>query len=262
MESWAGYNYYTSNSTTWVQLMNLSTAEFGLGFLPRGVRAVPGAFHTSDQFPNDTYVIENADRGQGDEGKTAQIVFGAATAAAILFAVIWLVFNFKTMLHPRNSKDQDLLPRPNSPTSHSTAPTELMAFQDNQLCEASNFENQIFNFYYEFVYTEVELAEKPADEVINVEDIEAVTDLVRKMYSYDLLLYGLQSTRAYPHQRHDLTSKSDEILGAVREKISNEWANDLNSRVRMGWNDEEWEKISALKGFLQYQLPPLRYPNN
>ncbi|KAI0450096.1 hypothetical protein F5B21DRAFT_529306 [Xylaria acuta] len=209
MESWENYNYYTTNATTWVELMNLSTAEFGLGYFPRG---------------------------------------------------LW--FNRKTILHLRNPNNQDLSPRPNSPTSRSTGATELTPLQDNRLCEASNFEDQLFNFYYEFIYTEVELAEKAADDVVDVEDVEAVTDLVRKMYSYDLLLYGARNTRAYEQQRHDLMSKSDGILGAVRDKVSNEWAKDLSPRGHMGWADDEWEKILALKSFLRDRLPPQRYHSN
>ncbi|KAI1737448.1 hypothetical protein F4680DRAFT_428690 [Xylaria scruposa] len=261
MESWAGYNYYTTNSTTWVELMNLSTAEFGLGSLPPGVRAVPGDLNNSNQFANDTYVIEHAGRGQFDEGTAANIVFGVVTAVAVLLAIIWLWFNFKTMLHPRNSNKQDLLPRTNSLTSLSGGTIGMTTIQDDQFCSARDFEDQIFNFYYEPINTEIEFAEKTANEVIDVEDIEAVTDLVRKMYSYDLLMYGIQSTQAYERQRHDLTSKRDGILIAVRDKVSNEWAKDLSARGRMGWGDEEWNKVSALKTFLQDQLPPQRFSN-
>ncbi|KAI3339482.1 hypothetical protein F4824DRAFT_508288 [Ustulina deusta] len=262
MESWAGYNYYTSNPITWVELMNLSTAEFGLGYLPLGLRAFPGALNSSTRFPNDTYVIEHAGRGQFDEGHTANTVFGVVTGVAGALAILWLWFNRKTILYRRNSNNQDPSPRANSPISRSTGATDLTTFQDNRLCEASDFRNQIFNFYYEPISTEVELVEKTADDIVDVEDIEAITDLVRKMYSYDLRLYGAQSTRRFENERHDLMSKSDDILKAIRDKVSNEWAKDVSARGRLGWTDEEWEQVSNLKSLLQHQLPLRRYPNH
>lgn len=98
----------------------------------------------------------------------------------------------------------------NSLESHNIEAIGLMLLQANQLCEANDFGNQIFNFYYEPTHTEVELAEKTANDPVVVEDIEALIEIVRNMYSYHFLLYGARSIGNYENQRHGLMAKSNE----------------------------------------------------
>ncbi|KAI1272431.1 hypothetical protein F5Y07DRAFT_301680 [Xylaria sp. FL0933] len=259
MESWEGYNYYTRNTTTWVELMNLSTAEFGLGYFPKGVVAVPGYLNSSAQFPDDTFVIEHSGLGQFDQGQTVKALLGAVSGVALLLGGIWLWVNWKTIFHPRNSSNQnDLALSANSSTSAEA--TELLFLRDNRLCEASDFRNKLYHFYYEPIDTEVELAEKTANDPVKIEDIEAVTALVRKMYSYDIYLYGTQNVRNHEAQRLDHMRKSDAILGAVRNKVSNEWVKDPSALGSLGWTYEEGNHLSYLKGLLEHRLPRQRYP--
>ncbi|KAK5633617.1 hypothetical protein RRF57_009331 [Xylaria bambusicola] len=261
MESWEGYNYYTTNTTTWVHLMNLSTAEFGLGYFPGDVVAIPGYLDSSTEFPDDTFVIELAGQGQFDEGRTVRIVLGVVTGVALLLGILWLWVYRKAILRPRNSGSQDdLAPRANSPTSRSTESTELLLLQGNRLCEASDFRDKLYHYYYESIDTEVELAEKTANDPVEVGDIEAVTTLVRKMYSYDIYLYGTQNVRNREAQQLDQMRKSDAILGAVRDRVLKEWAMDPNALGGLGWTYEERQQLSNLKDLLENRLPRQRYP--
>ncbi|KAJ3556650.1 hypothetical protein NPX13_g10091 [Xylaria arbuscula] len=151
-----------------------------------------------------------------------------------------------------HSRDQDnLSPRPNSPTSRSTEATALASPHGSGLCEASDFRDKLYNFYYEPIDTEIELAEKAANELIDVDDIEAVATLVRKMYSYDEHLYGIQNVRHNEAQCRDSMMKSDAILAAVCKEVVNEWARHSNAGAVA-------DQISSLKTLLE-QLPPRWY---
>ncbi|KAI0428802.1 hypothetical protein F5Y09DRAFT_343302 [Xylaria sp. FL1042] len=130
--------------------------------------------------------------------------------------------------------------------------TELTTLQGGRICKARDFRYQIFNYYYPSTYTEVELAEKTANDVIDVEDIEVVTDLARRMYSYDL--YGTQSMKNYETQRYDLMSESYGILEAIRDKVSTEWAEDPSTQGYLGWTDQEWDQLSRLRSLLENRL--------
>ncbi|RWA09619.1 hypothetical protein EKO27_g5481 [Xylaria grammica] len=254
MESWEGYDYSVTNPIQWAELMNLSTAEFGVGHFPRGVCALPSTLNSPAQCVNYSYVIENA--GQDALEHEPAKLYGIATAAALLCVSVWAYANWGTLLRPPKLHDRDLLPRANRPTSDNETATELTSLQNHPICTDSEFKNQIFNYYYEPIKTEVELAEKGAGDDVDVEDIEAVTDLVRKMYWYDSQLYGRQSTRNYANEQPELMAKSDEILGVIRNRVLNEWPKDRN-----GWAHEEFNSISDLRNFLENGLLSRRYPD-
>ncbi|KAI0811533.1 hypothetical protein GGR55DRAFT_105028 [Xylaria sp. FL0064] len=107
MESWEGYDYYTTNTTTWVDLMKLSTTEFGLGYFPKAIVAIPGYLNSSAQFPDDTFVIELFGLDQFDQGQTVKALLGAVSGVALFLGGLLLWVNWKTIFHPRNSSNQD-----------------------------------------------------------------------------------------------------------------------------------------------------------
>ncbi|KAJ8109966.1 hypothetical protein ONZ43_g5998 [Nemania bipapillata] len=259
MESWEGYNYYTRNPVIWVQLMDLSTAEFGLGSFP-DLCAIPKNPDAPAPIPCDaTFVIKDAGLDEFDNGVTAGIVFGVITAAVLIAASIWLWFNRKTIFHPLNSNNRVLAPLAGGDAHRNAEAVELMPHID-QICEATKFKEQLFRYYYERTTTEVELAEKAANSIIEVDDVEAMTELVRRMYSCDLELYANQHVRDYENERSDLMVKSDKILGAIRDKVLKDWASDPGGRVR--WRNEDWDQVSALKRFLERELRDPRYSNS
>jgi len=259
MESWEGYNYYTTNATAWVQLMNYSTAEFGLGYFPPSIVAIPGALNGSYHFSNSTYVIQYAGRADSDNRATEKIVFGIVSAIAIAFALIWLWFNRKTLFHPRNSNQQDVLPRANSPTSNYTGTTELTPLQDNKFWGADDFKDQIFNFYYEPVYTEVELFEKSIEDGVETEDIEAVTALLRKMYADELYLWAQQSNPSFTEaQEKEMIDKKIAIQEEIVHKVEEWAAMGPRATVHTNWDAREQKELNALVNLIDrptQQLP-------
>jgi hypothetical protein len=255
MESWEGYNYYTTNSTQWVELMNYSTIEFGLGYFPPRILALPGALNSSDNISKDTFVIQYAGRAESDNRATEKIVFGIVSAIAIAFAAVWLWFNRKTLFHPRNLQADALLPRPNSPTSNNTGATELTPLQDNKFWGANDFRDQIFNFYYEPVRTEVELFEKSFDDEVDTEDIEAITELVRQGYRLELLRRGLQKSRSVTEEQHnEMKSRED----AMQQEVGHRVEGLQNAAARANWRNED--ELAVLEHLFQLVGKPAPEP--
>jgi hypothetical protein len=253
MESWEGYNYYTTNTTRWVELMNYSTFEWGLGYFPPNVHALPGVLNSSHNFPNDTYVIEYAGRSESGNRATEKIVFGIVSAIAIVFIGIWLWFNRKTLFHPRNSSDEDLLPHSNSPTSSSTAIAELTPLQDDKFWGMDRFKHEIFNFYYEPVETEVELYEKTLEDGVDTEDIESVTALRRGIYSSLMHLWACQSNLGNTEEqdnekRRNIAAMQEEVGRRIREWIGN---NQNAVATHANWNNGELEVLNELINFIE-----------
>ncbi|KAI3320301.1 hypothetical protein HD806DRAFT_507126 [Xylariaceae sp. AK1471] len=257
MESWEGYNYYTTNSTRWVELMNYSTIEFGLGYFPPNIIALPGALNSSYNFSNDTFVIEYAGRADSDNRATEKIVFGVVSAIAIAFAAVWVWFNRKTLFHPRNSHNEDLLPRANSPTSNYTAATELTPLQDSKFWGANDFKNQIFNFYYEPVHTEVELFEKTIDDKVDTDDIEAVTDLVREGYRLELLRFGLRESQNVTEERQNKMISEEDALQEEAGRRIEEWE---STAVRENWTGVEYSVLNDLVRLVGRPAPGSPFP--
>jgi len=92
MESWDGENYYTTNFTEMVALMNLSTAEWGVGYLPPNLVAIPDALNDTYGFGSDTLVIEYAARTEVGSRDTEKVIFGVTSGVVILWAAVWLWF--------------------------------------------------------------------------------------------------------------------------------------------------------------------------
>jgi len=75
-------------------------------------------------------------------------------------------------------------------------------------------------------------------------DVEAVTDLLRRMYDTDLAIWGLKNTDGVEDcEREELGAKADALLAEVRQ-IVDRWRNPS----RRTWEDaekQEWEKINT-----------------
>ncbi|KAF6806098.1 hypothetical protein CMUS01_14453 [Colletotrichum musicola] len=61
MNSWKHVNHYTESNTRWVEMMNLSTPELGVGWIPANVVAIPETLNNSiaSRYPPNTTFIEN-----------------------------------------------------------------------------------------------------------------------------------------------------------------------------------------------------------
>ncbi|KAH9884839.1 hypothetical protein F4778DRAFT_761899 [Xylariomycetidae sp. FL2044] len=259
METWKGRNYYTTNQTTWVELMNLSTVEWGLPHFPPNVVAIPGGLNDSSfHFDNSTYVIEYAGGSAAGQSPVESVVFGAASAAAIVIALIWLVWNRATLLSPPLPEEADMHTDAvehgiNGFSGSGGGGFELHVPDNEQFVTAAAFKDKLHNFYYEPVESELELYEKDVSaERIDVEDVEAATALLRRMYMFDLELWSEQSSPYVTEgKRAETRDKSDAILAEVRKTVD-VWDE------QAGWHTSERQQLGQIVGFFE-MLPKRRY---
>ncbi|KAK3319150.1 hypothetical protein B0H66DRAFT_257948 [Apodospora peruviana] len=254
MESWEGFNYYTFNTTRWVMLMNMSTAEWGVAPFPPNLIAIPGTLANSSNisFPNGTIIIENASKTDLGSGEVEKIVFGTSFGIAALWALYWIWSNWDEFLRPRKN--------PNSRPRDGSSDVQLTNLAANgDFISAATFRDRIRNFYYENVQTEVELSEKDlVYEDVDVEDVEEVIALVQKMYETDLGLWAKQNVHAkgIEQTREGLRKKSDAILAEVRQTALG-WTGAPMAAGK--WTHEEAEKVYEITRILMENMPQTRY---
>lgn len=268
MESWQGLNYYTTSPERWVHLMNLSTADFGVAPFPPNVIAITDTLWNRTnhsiplQFPNDTIIIENASKAQLGSRDVERIVFLGTSALAILWAVFWLWMNWGALLRPRSSRSPTTA---GGPGDDNDVDIELANGGGNltsnpNFIPASAFRTQIRYFYYQNIYSGIELVEKDHmyDE-IDAEDVEEMIRLVQKMYETDLEIWSMQNVRHRTSQaeRDELMRRSDGILHEVRRKVAGQWT----QQPSLGrWNGEERRCLEQVRHILVENLPENRYP--
>ncbi|KAI1373088.1 hypothetical protein F4677DRAFT_430203 [Hypoxylon crocopeplum] len=256
MESWEDSNYYTTNETRWVELMNASTSDWGLGYLPAGLVAISGNLNSTYHFDNTVLVIENASRTLAGSNTVESVVFGLTSALALIWAVVWLVKNRDTMLKPERISTNNAAASREGSADYSTL---VEATGEEMFVTAAAFKEQLLHFYYEPVETEIEVLEKDAvaDGVVP-EDVEAVTVLLRKMYNLDLGLWSLQNALYVTEaEREWMRDQSDAILAEVR-RIVGEWQSQSSS---ISWSQPEMRQLEAISWFLENDLPDERYGN-
>jgi hypothetical protein len=261
MEAFAGENYYTRNWTEWVVLMNLTTPEWGIGYFPSNLAAIPSDLNSSFTFPDGTLLVTNA--GKADFGSTAieQVIFGVTSGVVLLWAAIWLYFKRSALLvamlkaiFRRGDEGTAEESRPLSPMSEMTA---VNADHKAQGGDFEEFSHALLKFYYDGIETKLELYEKDAlHDVIEPGDIEAVTALVRQMYDCDLELWSKQTVRSFSDaKRAEYQKKSDAILAEIRRIIYG-W-NDRG--VMLGWDADEKERLGNVVEILRDRIPASRY---
>ncbi|KAH8879092.1 hypothetical protein GQ53DRAFT_775238 [Thozetella sp. PMI_491] len=245
MNSWKGYNIYTTNNATWVELMNTSTLELGIGSFPPHVFALLGTANDSDRFPDGAFIIDNASRTDFGTDKIEQVIF-ASTAAIVIIAVagwLWKNIKDKTLLKPSGleSTISGELPRPNSPQSSLTLSTNEMSGRE--------FARQLNRFYDEAVDTELEMYEKKIrEEGVDVDDIERAGDMIREIYELNLNLYGLQSaTNVADGHKLLLRQKRDELITEATAVLTS-W---VEGAKEIGWTGDEFQELQKTFRVLQ-----------
>ena len=263
MDSWKGLNYYTRDNRKWAPLMNLSTADWNIGWLPSNLIAIPGSYNSSLDLPADALVIQNADMDNIGHKEVSAIVFGIASAVVILGAAGWVAYGIwdksysvwaKAIFAPK-PEPEDRLPT-HSGASLATSHTQVNNGKgvDDGFMTAAEFERRMKHFYYSAVTTELELREKGPLDDLNGDDVEEVTELLRKMYDLDLGLWSLQSS---PHvteaDREVYRFKSDAILARVRQNIGT-WN-------PTGWPEKDVAYLQEIRGILTNPngIPEQRY---
>lgn len=265
MEAWNGQNFYTSNSTQWVILMNLTTAEWGIGPFVPNLKALSGPLSENVTFPPGTLVIEYAGQTMIGTRPIEAVIFGIVSGIVLLCTFVWLFLNrailksFLKLIFKRREPHQG----PNINASnvhplngHASEITLTQLDLGENFVSAAEFERQLREFYYDQIESELEGYEKGTSEEISAEDIEGVTALVRMMYGVDLGLYSHERTHGFGEQeREEYRTKSDAILAEIREKVR-QW--DQRERASV-WNPQELGELRAIVHILTERLPERRY---
>lgn len=256
MESWHGLNYYTENTTKWVQLMNLSTAEWGLGFLPATLVAIPGHLNDSYDFPSDSIVIENASKTKAGVAHIEALIFGLASTIVGLWALYWLYVNHSEMFSPRSSQNSE----PSDAASQGTSVTELTTFDDG-FVQAKDFLRNLKYFYYDSDKSELEVGEKDISiEGISTDDIENAGALFRKMYGLDLKLWSMENSRERTAAgRNKIMHESDAILAEVTQQV-HVWQADMSNPTTTPATEDEKREMYEIVETLR-SIGQERYPN-
>ncbi|KAM0428570.1 hypothetical protein ACHAPT_006930 [Fusarium lateritium] len=225
MKSWDGLNYYTTNPKGWVDLMNLSTVEWGIGYLPAKLVAIPGKFNSTYNISDDAILIQHAAQSKAGSRDTEKIIFGVASGIVILFMAAWIVYNWDDLKPPED--DSGGIPKPGEDaTSTRTRTTELTA-NEKDAQEYGAFCQQLRDFYYSDKKSELEAAEHdiveesgPAVEKPWVGDMEEAAALLRKLYSLKITMRNDgDSEHVTLAERNKHLAESDAILAEVNRLI-------------------------------------------
>ncbi|KAH7012860.1 hypothetical protein EDB80DRAFT_362334 [Ilyonectria destructans] len=255
MESWQGLNYYTRNTTKWVQLMNLSTAEWGVGFLPATLVAIPGHLNDTYDFPSDSIVIQNASKTTVGSRHIEKIIFGLVAGIVILWALLWLYVNRSEILSPRSSQNL----KPSDAASQGTSVTALTTFDDG-FVKAADFRHKLQYFYYDCDKSMLEVGEKDISiEGISTDDIENAGALFRKMYGLDLKLWSMQNSRERTAaERNKIMHESDAILAEVTQQVL-VWQADMSHPTTATATEDEKRQMDEIVEILS-SIGIERYP--
>lgn len=259
MESWKGYNYYTTDPAKWVELMNLSTSQWNIGPLPPDVVAIPGPLNASYNFPPGTLVIENVSQVSFGSRDIEKVIFGATSGLVLLWAFSWVSWNLwkGILLQPRGST---LPSSEETEPGHGLHPTNLdgktvadssvleLGAMGNGFIPASRFKTEL-DVYYDDVRTELEMYEKNLrTDDVEAEDVEAGTELLRRMYDTQLGIYAMQNSNEVTQRDRDQMAEQSVALMADFRKLVASWSGKQNV---VGWSAEELEELKQLGALLK-----------
>ncbi|RSL78686.1 hypothetical protein BHE90_011043 [Fusarium euwallaceae] len=227
MKSWDGLNYYTTNTTLWVELMNRSTEEWGIGYLPAKLVAIPGKFNSSYNISDDAILIQHAAESKAGSRDTEKIIFGVASGIVILFMAAWIFINFDDLKPPTDDDEGTGVKPVEDAISARTRTTEQTANEREDAQEFAAFCQQLKDFYYNDKKSELEAAERdiveesgPTVEKPWVGDIEEASALLRKLYSLKITMRNDgDSEHVTLAERNRHLAESDAILAEVNRII-------------------------------------------
>lgn len=257
MELWEGQNYYTPDPEKWVLLMNLSISEWGLGPLPFPIVAINGSLAddpNASKYNGSTLIIEHAGQAETSGYPTERIVFTVTTVISVVVLAIWLWVNRKSLFKPLGRSDRseaagnalELVSRPAADQESSLGSTvvdpgdirssnNVSRWADMKPAgagmSAGRFDYLMRHYFYPPFVTEVEIYEKGAGDVVEVEDVERMTELVRKMLAADNSLWNNAANVMFTNEvRRGFMHRGDDALVEVAIGVR-EWG-------EAGWREE------------------------
>jgi hypothetical protein len=130
-------------------------------------------------------------------------------------------------------------------TATMTATTELTglelsrpyADQGSYGTSADRFDYEVRKIFYEGLETELEEREKLQTD-IDVDDVEAMIELVRRIPELTRELYGHGATKGFEREREAIIARRDEVWGEIKA-VAADWR-------RHEWTPEEREQLASI----------------
>lgn len=261
MESWESYNLTDLPPNKWLELMNLSTADWGMGFFPPNVVAIPTELNDSfaATFPPGYLIIENAGADINTEP-----VFAATSVPAVVLMIAWFLFSlrdgFKWWRKPAPGSDTRAKPRPpRSPLSGRSS--ETYTGNGSELgvgigvggggFRAVEFEKKLDRYYPRFA-SHAEVYERDKRGPLEAEEVTAVSELLVRMFRNDTQLRALQTQEVGREEMDRLRAESDAMLAEVHRRVL-AW-------TTAGLDEEEsrvWQEVRAV--LARHQAPRYMY---
>ncbi|KAK0617594.1 hypothetical protein B0T14DRAFT_590332 [Immersiella caudata] len=277
MESWEGQDYYTTDPAKWIHLMNLSTQEWGIGPLPFPIIAINGSLanepNATSKYNSSTYIIVYAGQALTDGYPTEKLVFIVTTVIAVVVLGIWLWVNWKSLFKPlgRSHSERatatngtvEMLPRQGGGGGDQESTLGSSTFIDlGDLRSANNvsrwadmkppgagmsagrFDYLMRHYFYPPFVTEVEIYEKGSGDAVEVEDVERMTELVRKMLAADNSLWNNAANVRFTNEvRRGFMHRGDDALMEVAMGVRG-WG-------ETGWPREERGKVAEIERLVE-----------
>ena len=272
MEAWkhTTYNKYTrENKTVWTILMNDTTPEWNVGPFPTNVEAINSTEKNNDTFADaylpGTIFIETSKGTIGDRD-VEKVIFGLTSAIVILGMAVWTWLHWGQHFAPKRESSR-LPERARSPTGSGGSVTVADNGEfGSSAAEGGFLTDQAFRhllatkFYHE-ITSHVEVPEKnPLVDDIDGEDIEVATDLLRKMYGYDLDVWSWSHAQNKTDaDKRAMVEKSEAILAEVRRLIG-EWEPQSLQGWRKNNSQEELQQYQKIVSIMS-RVPMERYKN-
>ncbi|KAL8366164.1 hypothetical protein RB595_004778 [Gaeumannomyces hyphopodioides] len=243
MNSFHDQPYTTGNQSIWVELMNKSTADWGLSPLPAKLVSLRGSLTDAPpgSVPADAIVIENAGRTLAGDKPIEVVVFGITAAIAIACFAGFLIYSY--YMGSLGLSSQAELPgddmnerRPLGPGAlEQGGGTPDSPGADGFMTDEA-FQRSLRNYYYPPTVTETELRERDyVAEPADGDDVEAATELLRRMYANDLEIWSHGSDRSFNADARK--ARSDAMLREVRGRFE-AWGAAANGSGRIDWRAE------------------------
>jgi hypothetical protein len=286
MESWEGQNYYTTDPAKWILLMNLSTSEWGVGPLPFPIIAINGSLAdhpNASRYNSSTLVLQYAGQAETSGYPTEKIVFIVTTVISVVVLAVWLWVNRKSLFKPFGRSDRseaaasvtsggsafELVSRP---AAAAAADHEGSLCSDNTVVDlgdnnvgrwadmkpagagmsAGRFDHLMRHYFYPLLVTEVEVYEKGAGDVVEVEDVERMTELVRKMLAADNSLWNnAANVRFTNNAKKGFMHRGDDALTEVAMGVRG-----LGETGRMREDRGKVAEIERLVEVIRWQRHP------
>ncbi|KAK0641399.1 hypothetical protein B0T16DRAFT_419773 [Cercophora newfieldiana] len=239
MDSWRGRNYYTTDPSEWIELMNLSTADWMVAPFPPNLVAIDGALSELDVglIANDSLVIEFAGKATVGSRFVERIIFGTVSAVVLGYMGLWLMWLWRSgaIIRPRRTVAEEDLSAPGDQQIPSAQGNNEDDSTANRGGESSNrsamrFRSLLGKYYHEPIATQLEPCRKrskfrEADVVPTTKNLKEATELAFEAIEIEVKIRRLNDVGADVEKAAKLREKKTAALQRIQAMIE-AWGTD------------------------------------